>query len=203
MHRCARCGGSCQGMRVRITPGERAQLLKDAATLGVEHPLSGPWLRQNWGVCVFYDAGCRLHAAFGADRKPAVCRRYPVIDGTVDPSCFHWTGSNTTEVDWEDLSVGWEVRERLRALPLVAVLDSPHLGPMATAQLEGLDRAEPGEPAPDDATALEARIGAALALAHGTEPALLVGGAQLIVGASKPIGAAFAAWMRLLRTGVL
>lgn len=203
-HVCARCGGSCQGLRVRVGPEEKARLAADAESLGVQRPFDGPWLRQNWGVCVFYADGCRLHAELGSHRKPVVCRQFPVIGTTVDPSCFHSGDTGPpVDIDWEDLGPGLATRERLRTLPLVAILDSPHLGPMATAQLSELDRADPRPPSPEEAAQLEPRIGSALALAHGTERALLVGGSQLIVGADKAVGLAFAAWMRLLRTGVL
>ena len=207
------CGASCQGLRVRIPEAERPAIAARAVELGVERPFAGPYLRQNWGRCVFWDAGCRLHATWGPEAKPAVCRQFPLLDGgrAIDPACLHATPEDGAPdprmpIPWTDLAPGEAVRTRLDTLPLVAVLDGPLIGPLPTELLRPLLTAEPTAPARDTHAGLEWRIHTIET--HGLAPAadlrtLLVGGAQLLAGAGVPMGPGFAAWTRLLRTGMV
>lgn len=97
-HACAACGGSCRGVAVRLLEGEEAGVRAAAAALGVDEPVVGGALRQADGACAFLgdDDRCRIHAAFGADAKPRICRQYPVVavrteaGGRVglDPGCY-------------------------------------------------------------------------------------------------------------------
>lgn len=240
-HRCAHCGASCQGLRVRPDPDERDALARHAERLGIDRPFSRGFLRQNWGRCVFWDAGCRLHRELGAEAKPRVCRQFPFVfrgsAAALDPACFHadpasdgaqWadavrplapglrdapsaTGtSESLDLDglWTDLSLGETIQAQLIALPLVAVLDGPHLGPLTTDLLRGLDTATPRAPTSAERSVLDGRIATVLdfALVPTARDGLvreLVGGSQLFLGAGRAPGTGFAAWVRLLRTGVL
>jgi hypothetical protein len=82
-------------MGVRVVPlaVERAGLEARASALGVRFPFDGQALRLVMGRCVFYDDGCRLHEAYGADAKPRVCRQFPWVQRGgvigVDPACAH------------------------------------------------------------------------------------------------------------------
>ena len=198
-HTCRHCGASCQGLRVRVHDDERAGIDAHAVSLGVQRPFSGPYLRQNWGTCVFYEAGCRLHRAYGADAKPAACRAFPERTG-IDPACFHPGEHASTELwdHWDTLDEGFRVRARIRALPLDSVRKPTLIGSTAADALQGLDDAEPL--APDTWRGrLDWRAKQALPdVAHQGNPVgLLVGGAQLLCGLGRP--QAFAAWVRLLR----
>lgn len=201
---CRRCGGSCEGLRVRVGDGERSRLARQAESLGVARPFSGPYLRQVWGRCVFLDAsGCRLHAAFGAGAKPEVCRIFPRLPGgDVDPACFHAPDGQAELAALDELTHGASVRARLDRLPLVSVLDGPHLGPITTGLLRGLVDAGPVAPVGAARALLARRIDVAVRHGFG-DLSTLVGGAQLVVGAGLDVGAGFAAWTRLVRTGAL
>ena len=104
---CQRCGLSCEGVRVVLQPGERALALERLAALGIAWPEEGGALRRVGGRCVAYDAGCRLHATFGADAKPAVCRQFPYARAGevigVDPACAH--ADAFSPVGWAPLGV--------------------------------------------------------------------------------------------------
>lgn len=213
---------------MRVAPDERDALLAHAARLGVESPLAGPWIRHNWGRCVFWADGCRLHAEVGVLAKPRTCRQFPFVFAgdavAIDPACFHADPDPSGEAPeaflergpapgprgpvpaWSALEAGHAVARRLRGLPLAAVIEGPRLGSQARQLLAGLEDAEPA--VPDDAAqrVLDGRI--STVLRFGLAPAegladLLVGGSQLLVGANRPVGAGFAAWVRLLRTGVV
>src|SRR5262249_50100501 len=78
---CQGSGACCQGHRLGplarprpARPGERGP-----ADAVVEIP-DGRFLRQVDGRCRFLlpDARCDLHARFGADAKPGMCRLYPI-----------------------------------------------------------------------------------------------------------------------------
>ncbi|MEL6716522.1 MAG: YkgJ family cysteine cluster protein, partial [Planctomycetota bacterium] len=75
---------------------ERDRIAARAHALGVRFPFDGAALRLVMGRCVFYDRGCRLHAAFGPSAKPAVCRQFPWVRRGeavgVDPACGHADG---------------------------------------------------------------------------------------------------------------
>lgn len=198
-HACRHCGASCQGLRVRVHDDEREGIERRAVELGVQQPFSGPFLRQNWGTCVFYEAGCRLHRAFGADSKPRACRAFPERTG-IDPACFHPGEHASTELwgTWDDVTLGLAVREQLRALPFSSVRKPRQIGSIAAEALHGLEESSPIAP-----VAWRGRLDwrAKQALVdlehHHDAPALLVGGAQLLCGLERP--QAFAAWVRLLR----
>lgn len=98
-HACTRCGGSCQGVQVRLaSDDERQRVQEQAVTLGVIDPIVDSGLRQDGGRCVFQgdDDLCRIHSRWGLFAKPLVCRQYPLVatrvgDDTrvgVDPGCF-------------------------------------------------------------------------------------------------------------------
>ncbi len=97
-HACAGCGGSCQGVRVRLVSAqEEERIVGFGAALGVDTPVQDGRLRFEAGRCVFLDrAGCRIHARWGGAAKPAICRQYPLVvvdTGTelragVDPGCY-------------------------------------------------------------------------------------------------------------------
>ncbi|MCA9567007.1 MAG: YkgJ family cysteine cluster protein [Myxococcales bacterium] len=204
-HVCQRCGASCEGLRVRVEPGERASLEVHAAELGVPRPVVDGWIRQSWGRCVFYEAGCRLHSTFGPAAKPSVCRTFPRLGGDIDPACFHpgEPGGPGLEVDWDDLGPGLDARVALDRLPLAAVLDGPVLGPSVSRALEPLVRAAPAPVAPVDREriARQARVVVVHELVPQVEPARAVlGGAQLLAGAGVPV--VLAPWLRLLKLGL-
>ncbi len=107
-HVCTGCGGSCRGVVVRVSEEEAARVHGMAAELGVDEPIVGDALRRERGACVFLDPGgrCRLHARWGAESKPAICRQYPVVavsaEGSlrvgIDPGCYsHATTWQTAE----------------------------------------------------------------------------------------------------------
>jgi len=96
-HACTGCGGSCRGVRVRLLPEEVAPIRSYAEALGVANPLDGDRLTILDGRCVFLDGDrCAIHARFGAEAKPAVCRQYPLVvlatEGErrvgLDPGCY-------------------------------------------------------------------------------------------------------------------
>lgn len=99
-HRCTSCGGSCQGVRVRLVdPEEERRLLRAADSLRVPEAVDGGFLRQTEsGQCVFLDEEqlCRIHGALGAKAKPLICRQYPLValltEGGerlgLDPGCY-------------------------------------------------------------------------------------------------------------------
>lgn len=97
-HACFRCGTCCTGWRVRLADvTEMERVRRQAEVLGVEEPMVDGALRRVDGQCVFLgeDRMCRIHARFGADKKPLVCRFFPrraLIAGDAvrvgaDPGC--------------------------------------------------------------------------------------------------------------------
>lgn len=79
-HACHRCGTCCTGWRVRLADiEERERVTRQAAVLGIEEPLVEGALRRVDGRCVFLGADnmCRIHARFGHEKKPLVCRFFP------------------------------------------------------------------------------------------------------------------------------
>jgi hypothetical protein len=76
---------------------ERRRVTSQAERLGVAEPIIDGVLRQVDGRCVFLgeDRLCQIHARFGEDEKPLVCRLFPrralKAEGTVrvgvDPGC--------------------------------------------------------------------------------------------------------------------
>ncbi len=99
-HRCSGCGACCEGAVVHLLPGESDAVIAQAAALGVEDPVVDGRLRQRDGRCAFLlpDQRCAIHARFGADAKPVVCRKFPFVridaDGElregVDPASHAW-----------------------------------------------------------------------------------------------------------------
>lgn len=87
-------------MRVRVLDAQRAEAIEDyGRALGIDAPLVGDTLRQtSQGRCVFLDETnlCRIHAQYGADAKPLICRQYPIVgvqteSGArrgIDPGCY-------------------------------------------------------------------------------------------------------------------
>jgi Fe-S-cluster containining protein len=98
-HHCSSCGGSCQGVLVRPDDAEHSKALTEmASALGIDRPIVAGRLRQNRGRCCFLrdDNLCAIHASFGPQAKPAICRQYPLVvvnlDGIqrtgIDPGCY-------------------------------------------------------------------------------------------------------------------
>ncbi|MCB9759412.1 MAG: YkgJ family cysteine cluster protein [Alphaproteobacteria bacterium] len=98
-HRCMGCGGSCQSVHVSLFGDEPERIRALAAQLDVSEPVDEDnHLRKVDGACVFLDPGnlCRIHARFGPEAKPTVCRQFPIVavraeDGVrvgIDPSCY-------------------------------------------------------------------------------------------------------------------
>lgn len=84
-------------MIVRLLPGEEAGIRQVGAALDVADPVVEGALRRVEGACVFLDeAGCRIHARFGAAAKPTICRQYPLVAVItergarigLDPGCY-------------------------------------------------------------------------------------------------------------------
>lgn len=120
---CRGCGTCCHGWQVELAEDEPPRIAEQARALGVAEPIVDGVLRRQDGRCVFLDDAlrCRIHATFGSDAKPRVCRIYPLRavfteDGLrvgVDPSC-------TSTIDtWED---GPQV-EPLRTIEQIRQLD--------------------------------------------------------------------------------
>ena len=98
-HSCTGCGGSCQGSHAYLLDEEEVRRVAQyGAELEIPNPIEDGHLRQQAGSCVFLGSGsrCRIHAAYGADLKPTVCRQYPVValrteSGLrvgIDPGCY-------------------------------------------------------------------------------------------------------------------
>ena len=99
-HSCTHCGGSCQGLNVRLTgQQEVSRIERLAEELDVTLPLLEGRLRQTEdGRCVFLNPQhlCMIHGAYGAKSKPVVCRQYPLValqteSGErfgIDPGCY-------------------------------------------------------------------------------------------------------------------
>lgn len=91
---------------MHLLPGEAQAVSLQAAQLGVVEPVVDGQLRQVDGRCVFLlgDQRCAIHAAFGGDAKPLVCRQFPFVridaDGEVregvDPASHAWAVSRLT-----------------------------------------------------------------------------------------------------------
>jgi hypothetical protein len=85
---------------VHLLAGEAERVLAHAERLGVAEPVVDGRLRQIDGRCAFLltDQRCAIHAAFGADAKPLVCRQFPFVrvdaDGElrdgIDPASHAW-----------------------------------------------------------------------------------------------------------------
>jgi len=91
---CQRCGRSCTGHRVvPVSDAEARRIRAHARQLGVASPLSDGALRTNMGRCCLWSVheGCRLHARFGPESKPTVCRQFPWVRAGeqvgLDPAC--------------------------------------------------------------------------------------------------------------------
>ena len=98
-HECIECGGSCRGVRVRPTSKTEERHINELAS---KLEISNPWLdgalRTERGSCVFLDEVglCKIHAGFGIEAKPAICRQYPLVcvhteTGRrlgIDPGCY-------------------------------------------------------------------------------------------------------------------
>lgn len=206
LHTCSRCGASCQGLRARVRPDERDALITHAARLGIERPLDGHHLRQNWGRCVFLSRdGCRLHATFGPHAKPWTCRTFPRVADRIDPACHHpgEVEGPAAQVDWACLDDGRRARSWLDALVLPALLDGPLLGPAVAARLQPLVRAVPAVVPPEARSTLAIHFATLrdLRLVPQRHPVSAAhGGAQLL--ASVDALEAFPAWVRLLKLGL-
>ena len=99
-HRCAMCGGSCQGAFVALSGDEEESRVRALAEgLGIPDPVVDGRLRQEGGACVFLDDArrCRIHETAGLEAKPMVCRQFPILAARtetttrvgVDPACYH------------------------------------------------------------------------------------------------------------------
>lgn len=140
-HACLGCGGSCRGVNVRLVgDDEPARIAKLADELGVERAIEGGALRQLDGSCVFLDEQlrCRIHARFGAEAKPRICRQYPTVvvhtesglRAGIDPGCYTaWrTWRDGPEIDVEAFVGGradLDAREAGIERGLLALIDRP------------------------------------------------------------------------------
>lgn len=99
-HRCAMCGGSCQGTYVRLLDdGERDRVHAIAEELDIPDPIVDGRLRHQGGSCVFLDPSnrCQIHTLHGLEAKPTLCRQFPLLAVRtntttrvgVDPACYH------------------------------------------------------------------------------------------------------------------
>lgn len=80
-------------------PLERERVEALAARLGIDGVLVDGRLRHVGAACVFLDVqgACRIHAAFGAQAKPATCQQFPLVlleteggpRAGIDPCCYH------------------------------------------------------------------------------------------------------------------
>lgn len=186
-HACGLSGGCCQGHFVHVSGEEAARITALAPALDVDEPLVDGQLRRIGGRCAFLgdDNLCRIHARFGADAKPTVCRQYPIVAIRaerdvrigVDPGCLSgWRTWETAdeldagrfvatsrELDPRLLPVEDALVGMLEELPALAVLERL-VGPLPAFFGDLLRRAERGRLAdrlvhPDTAPALRARLG--------------------------------------------
>ena len=98
-HACGSCGGSCQGVIVAMLNQPEAERVRQlGAKLGVEDPIEDGRLRLTDGHCVFLgeDKRCQIHATYGLEAKPTVCKQFPLvvvrandeIRVGIDPACY-------------------------------------------------------------------------------------------------------------------
>ncbi len=101
-HACTCCGGSCNGVHIRVVgEEERDRILGYATELSIDDPMDERQvLRLVDGRCCFQDPEtelCRIHAAHGLEAKPHLCRQYPLVATKVesgdvrvgvDPGCY-------------------------------------------------------------------------------------------------------------------
>ena len=103
-HACSGCGACCQGSIVHLVDqAEVDAVIAQGAALGVADPVEEGHLRLTGGACAFLgeDRRCRIHAAYGLDAKPLVCRQFPFVlvqteDGVragIDPASTAWRTS--------------------------------------------------------------------------------------------------------------
>lgn len=95
---------------VHLHSDEAARLRRQASELGMADPVEQGRLRQEGGRCVFLqpDQLCAIHARWGAEAKPRVCRQAPLVairvkQGLrvgVDPGCL---------TSWRSWRVGPEI----------------------------------------------------------------------------------------------
>jgi Fe-S-cluster containining protein len=123
-HGCTGCGACCQGAVVHLLDGEADAVELQAAALGVADPVVDGRLRAEGGRCVFLDEQrrCRIHARFGGDAKPLVCRQFPfvvievesAVRAGIDPAT---TAYATTRLDGPPLQPPSGVQPRPAHLP--------------------------------------------------------------------------------------
>lgn len=78
-HTCAACGACCHNVLVRVSGAERDRLHALATELGLPDAVGPDRLHTEAGACVFLEDGwkCRIHAAYGLEAKPTMCRTFP------------------------------------------------------------------------------------------------------------------------------
>ena len=96
---CLACGSCCHGVQVELDDDEHDRIRDVAERMGVEDPIVHGLLRQEGGKCVFLqpDGKCGIHARYGEQVKPLVCRQFPFVlldtesgrRAGVDPSSFN------------------------------------------------------------------------------------------------------------------
>jgi len=224
-HQCRGCGRSCTGSRVvPLDEVEADRVARLASQLGVASPLSDGALRRNMGRCCLWEegVGCRLHAAFGAEAKPHVCRQFPfVVAGervALDPACPHHDPGEGPTVPLRGLAaaraplpptlalqlahVGLslaEVGRRWQAQPWTAWAEVADLGPHLREAVAGMRRCEAPREVPRweegagcVSTAWEQGLLAADALPDGVAGAVML--------ASSPARRVWlAGWLKLQR----
>ncbi len=156
-HACHACGSCCTGWRVKVAANEVERIERHAASLDVETPLVDGMLRTVDGACVFLGADrlCRIHAAFGENEKPVVCRAFPRlavrteqhVRAGADPGC---SSTWQTFRDGPELEFPEFTTRREQHLPAELIADehslielarTPH---MTLAQLAGIVAEQPG-----------------------------------------------------------
>lgn len=85
---------------VHLDADEAALLRSQAAELVIDNPVVDDKIRMSNGECAFLakDRKCRIHAHFGGDAKPLVCRQFPFVlieaetglRAGVDPASVAW-----------------------------------------------------------------------------------------------------------------
>jgi Fe-S-cluster containining protein len=120
---CLACGSCCQGVRAELEDDEEADRIRRIAVeMEVEEPIVDGFLRQEKGTCPFLaaDGKCGIHARYGAEAKPLVCRQFPYVlldtesgaRAGVDPSSFHTLATWHTAPPYSN-PVGTPRRSRL------------------------------------------------------------------------------------------
>ena len=81
-HDCSSCGTCCHNVVVRFVDAEeRDRITAIARELGLADGVDGEKIVKDGAVCPFLEDGwkCRIHARFGMEAKPLICRSFPLV----------------------------------------------------------------------------------------------------------------------------